>query len=99
MYPQSASRSLIPFHGQPEKFLDNGCIFDVVKGNNVPTCKPGPYRRKRMDLKRLKDTPPWEWPEDAGKTFLGELLDSEDEDIAEAAYEALTIAEGLAGRD
>lgn len=26
-----------------------------------------------MDLKSLKHTPPWEWPEDAGKIFLGVL--------------------------
>lgn len=30
-----------------------------------------------MDLKRLKDTPPWEWPEDAGEVFLGILRDDE----------------------
>ena len=24
-----------------------------------------------MDLKTLKDTPPWDWPEGAGKLFLG----------------------------
>ena len=28
-----------------------------------------------MDLKILKDTPPWEWPEEAGKTFLRILRD------------------------
>jgi hypothetical protein len=28
-----------------------------------------------MDLKILQDTPPWEWPLDAGKTFLNFLID------------------------
>ncbi len=28
-----------------------------------------------MDLKTLHDTPPWEWPEDAGEMFLGILRD------------------------
>src|SRR5580658_717746 len=28
-----------------------------------------------MDLKSLQDTPPWEWPLDAGKTFLRFLID------------------------
>ena len=28
-----------------------------------------------MDLKILKDMPPWDWPEDAGKVFLVVLLD------------------------
>lgn len=28
-----------------------------------------------MDLKTLKETPPWEWPEDTGKTLLGILGD------------------------
>ena len=28
-----------------------------------------------MDLKTLRDTPPWEWPRNAGKTLLGILLD------------------------
>ncbi len=30
-----------------------------------------------MDLKTLKDTPPWEWPEGAGKMFLGILCDDQ----------------------
>jgi hypothetical protein len=30
-----------------------------------------------MDLKTLKDTPPWDWPEGAGKTFLGILRDGQ----------------------
>ena len=32
-----------------------------------------------MDLKRLKDTPPWEWPKDADKMFL-EILNSDKAD-------------------
>jgi len=28
-----------------------------------------------MDLKTLLDTPPWDWPEDVGKTFLKYLVD------------------------
>jgi hypothetical protein len=30
-----------------------------------------------MDLKTLKDTPPWEWPQDAGKMFLEILQDDQ----------------------
>ncbi len=30
-----------------------------------------------MDLKTLKDIPPWDWPEDAGKTFLEILSDDQ----------------------
>jgi hypothetical protein len=29
-----------------------------------------------MDIKTLSDTPPWEWPESAGKTILKVLIDS-----------------------
>jgi hypothetical protein len=32
-------------------------------------------RRKKMDLETLKDTPPWEWPKDAGDLFLGVVSD------------------------
>jgi hypothetical protein len=28
-----------------------------------------------MNLKTLKDTPPWEWPEDSSKLLLGVLRD------------------------
>ena len=30
-----------------------------------------------MDLKTLKDTPPWDWPADAGKMFLEILSDDQ----------------------
>jgi hypothetical protein len=30
-----------------------------------------------MDLRLLQDIPPWEWPEDTGKTLLGILLDDQ----------------------
>jgi hypothetical protein len=33
-----------------------------------------------MDLKIFIDTPPWEWPEGAGKTFLGILRDKQADD-------------------
>lgn len=33
-----------------------------------------------MDLKTLKDTPPWEWPADAGSFFLSFLLDGQAEE-------------------
>ena len=45
----------------------------------------------RMNLKTLKDTPPWEWPEDAGKLLLGILRD----DRADASDRL--IAADLAG--
>ena len=44
-----------------------------------------------MDLKTLKDTPPWEWPEGAEKMFLGILRD----DQADESYRLL--AAELAG--
>src|SRR3990172_7799632 len=31
----------------------------------------------KMDVKALKDTPPWEWPEGAGKMFLDILRDGQ----------------------
>jgi len=44
-----------------------------------------------MDLKTLKDIPPWEWPEGAGKIFLEILLDDQ------ADEEDRLIAAELAG--
>src|ERR1017187_2924682 len=44
-----------------------------------------------MDLKTLRDTPPWEWPKGAGKMFLAILRDPQ----ADAADRLL--AAGLAG--
>src|ERR1035438_2668013 len=44
-----------------------------------------------MDLKTLRDTPPWEWPKNAGKMFLAILRDPH----ADAADRLL--AAGLAG--
>ncbi len=44
-----------------------------------------------MDLKILEDTPPWEWPEDAGKMFMGILRDDQADE-----YDRLLAAE-LAG--
>lgn len=35
-----------------------------------------------MDLNTLKDTPPWEWPESAGKLFL-EVLTSDEADVSD----------------
>ncbi len=32
---------------------------------------------KGVDLKTLRDTPPWDWPQGAGKMFLGVLLDDQ----------------------
>ncbi len=34
-----------------------------------------------MDLKTLKDTPPWDWPEDAGKMFLEILPDDQVDEL------------------
>jgi uncharacterized protein (UPF0147 family) len=98
-------------------------------------------REGQMDLKILKETPPWDWPvlehadtdgfedpddvpisegtfhsiqeslrrlymdanvpkivrpQEAGLVLV-DLTDSDDEDIVEAAYEAMAIAEGLSG--
>lgn len=44
-----------------------------------------------MDLNLLKDTPPWDWPPDAGKTFLGILKDHQ------AKASDRLLAAGLAG--
>jgi len=46
-----------------------------------------------MNLKIFEDIPPWEWPEDAARIFLGVLGD--DEDIAEAASEAMVMTEAF----
>jgi len=63
-----------------------------------------------MDLKTLKDTPPWDWPEDAGKMILEILRDDlagesdrllaaelagDSTVITEAVYDALAMAERL----
>ena len=53
-----------------------------------------------MDLKSLKDTPPWEWPEDAAKVFLGVLRDKEANDsqrftAAELAGDLVAINDNL----
>lgn len=34
-------------------------------------------RRENMDLKRLKDTPPWEWPQGTDRMLLGILRDDQ----------------------
>jgi len=77
-----------------------------------------------MDLKLLKDTPPWNWPKGASKMFLEilnsnkadesdrllaaelagvilfDLTKSNDEDIVDAAYEAMAMTgEGLLDED
>jgi hypothetical protein len=44
-----------------------------------------------MDLKALQDTPPWEWPTDAGETFRDVLIDRQ------ANKTDRLIAAGLAG--
>ncbi len=53
-----------------------------------------------MDLKTLKDTPPWEWPEGAGKMFLGILRDDQADEsdrllAAELAGDFTVISDGL----
>ena len=68
-----------------------------------------------MNLDALKDTPPWDWPQDTGKKLLEILRDITssqeerklaaelagdftivDEDIADAAFEALAMVGGVA---
>jgi hypothetical protein len=54
-----------------------------------------------MDVKTLNNTPPWEWPEDAGKTILGVLVDEHAEDsdrvlAAELAGDEVVVNDELA---
>ena len=54
-----------------------------------------------MDVKTLNHTPPWEWPEDAGKTILGVLVDEHAEDsdrvlAAELAGDGVVVNDELA---
>ncbi len=54
-----------------------------------------------MDLKFFEDTPPWEWPEDAGKTFMGILRDDQADEsdrllAAELAGDSTVIDDELA---
>ena len=54
-----------------------------------------------MDLKIVKETPPWEWPEDAGKMFLRVLRDDEADEserllAAELAGDTTVIDDELA---
>lgn len=46
-----------------------------------------------MDVKKLYDTPPWEWPEDAGTTILGVLTDEH------AEHSERVLAAELAGEE
>ena len=54
-----------------------------------------------MDLKTLLDTPPWEWPRDAGELFLRTLLDKQAHEsdrliAAELAGELVVMNDDLA---
>jgi hypothetical protein len=54
-----------------------------------------------MDLKTLQDTPPWEWPSNAGKMFLGILRDRQADDsetllAADLAAELTVMNDALA---
>jgi hypothetical protein len=54
-----------------------------------------------MDLKLLADTPPWEWPKNAGRAFRRILLDrqaSESDRLiaAELAGDSVVTDDGLA---
>ena len=54
-----------------------------------------------MDLRTIEVTPPWEWPEDAGKMFLGILRDDQSEEsdrllAAELAGDCVVINDELA---
>jgi hypothetical protein len=51
--------------------------FDPMTTSGDHYCWASPYEGKKMDLEILKDTPPWDWPEDAGKMFLGILRDDQ----------------------
>jgi hypothetical protein len=55
----------------------------------------------RMNLKTFQDTPPWEWPEGAGKVFLGVLRDEQADEsdrllAAELAGDFVVINDELA---
>jgi hypothetical protein len=58
-----------------------------------------------MKLETLKNTPPWDRPEGSNpdiqeaSQMLGDLIDSDDEEIAEAVHEALAMAEGVSSED
>ena len=54
-----------------------------------------------MDVKTLNDTPPWEWPEEAGTTILGVLTDEHAQDsdrvlAAELAGDGVVVNDELA---
>ena len=54
-----------------------------------------------MNLKTLKDTPPWDWPRDAGKRFLKVLIDPHAKDserllAADLAGDAIAMNDELA---
>ena len=54
-----------------------------------------------MNLKTLKDTPPWEWPRDAGKRFQKVLIDPHAKDserllAADLAGDVIAMNDGLA---
>src|ERR1035438_463964 len=79
-----------------------GWLYPVCPGlpprDMLPICRVPAHPRcctisfqSHMDLKTLRDTPPWEWPKGAGKRFLAILRDPH----ADAADRLL--AAGLAG--
>lgn len=54
-----------------------------------------------MDLKALQDTPPWDWPSDAGKKFQEILIDRQADETdrliaAECAGDLVVINDDLA---
>lgn len=59
--------------------------------------------RRNLELNALQETPPWEWPEDAGKTLLAILRDNQADEsdrvlAAELAGDSTVINDELADR-
>lgn len=54
-----------------EEILEKAPILGKDPETNDVICE------EKMDLEDLKDTPPWDWPEGAGKSFLGILHDDQ----------------------
>ncbi len=55
----------------PKVVRDGVRLLEQTPETNDDMCE------EKMDLKTFKDTPPWEWPEDAGKMFLGIIGDDQ----------------------
>ena len=81
----------------PSDNLGARFLLDVVKAGKSWEAEYGQESEggNTMDVKTLNNTPPWEWPEDAGTTILGVLADKHAEDSDRVLAAELAGEEGV----